>query len=255
LLEIAREYLYSDSRSDAESVLNDLLPLADRVEAANRIFFSLGIVDLLIESKNGTRALEILTTSLGIARSIDVPETRVNDVLDIAEKYYSLGEAGTAAELLSEAEAGLATIENSVEKVSSLIRIATQTGALGAIESAFELAQRAHTLCLGLGDKRSLVHLLGSLALLYVRLDHRPQAADSVSEILNVIQEGSEKTAGLGPIASDLAEAGEIELAARLCGVVREPEVKLAALAGILTCLAASGKLLDDAALALLQST
>jgi hypothetical protein len=39
-----------------------------------------------------------------------------------------------------------------------------------------------------------------------------------------------------------------------LSGVVHEPEVKLAALAGILTCLAASGKPLDDRTLSLLQS-
>ena len=72
------------------------------------------------------------------------------------------------------------------------------------------MAEKARELCAGL-DQKTAIYLLGSLALLYLKLQQRQKALDAVSQILALVQEQKIKTSGLGALVADLCQAGEFE--------------------------------------------
>ena len=74
---------------------------------------------------------------------------------------------------------------------------------------------------------------------MYARIKEPEKAAGAVSQIIQALQ-NTVKTAGLGAIAGELAEAGEKDLALRLVEFIREPEVKAGALVSIARSLSAA---------------
>jgi tetratricopeptide (TPR) repeat protein len=184
------------------------------------------------------KAAEALNQILEIVSQDDSSFSKSGDLLEIADRYQQLGDIPKADALLIEAGEASEKIEKLEDKIERFVQIADNLIKIGQIEKASETAGEALDLCGMIADKRSLVYLLGRIALSYIKLENKNKAAELVSAISKVIQESKVKTSGLGPIAVDLALADACALALRLASLIKEPEVKVEALSIICRSLA-----------------
>jgi tetratricopeptide (TPR) repeat protein len=239
LVEIAQSYSELPDKERSLAILEEALLVTDRIDLANRSYFLFNIVDILLSLENKARALDLLNGLLAIINQDQSTFSRAGALIEIAERYRDAGREKRAVVLLSYARETADKAESENDMISAYARIADLLAQLGEYQAALDLAEKAFYLCGNLKNERTHIYLLGDLALVYLDLKATEQTARCVSRILELVEASDVRTLGLGEVAGQMAEAGEIVLALKLARVIREAEVKARALCDIASSLVA----------------
>lgn len=241
-LAVAQVYSDIDNMEKARQVLEEALHTVDRIDPAGKPYFLIRMTDIWTDLEDQPQAEEILSTALGIVNEEEAAFPRSGDLIEIARRLADLGKNSYAGEVLDRAQASAEEIEDNKDKIARFIEIAGLRDELGTSGDALEQANRAFHLCSRLTDNRTLLHMLGNLALLYSGLKKKEKADEAVSWIRKTVQETNVRTTGLGTPAEDLAAAGELIQSLRLGALIHEPEIKVYILARVSQSLIESGR-------------
>jgi tetratricopeptide (TPR) repeat protein len=241
LVEIAQSLSQSAQPDRSAAVLEEALVVSARIEAANRPYFIFNIIDLLLELGRQSQALELANGLLEIINQDPSTFSRAGALVELAERYRDAGSEKKALNLLTFARETADKAESDTDRISSYARIGELQGQLGETQPALELAEKAFYLCGHIQNARTHIYLLGDLAQVFEALGAREKSARCVSRILELVDQSDVRTLGLGEVANELAEAGEIVLALKLTAKIREPEVKSGSLCAIASAMIAQG--------------
>jgi tetratricopeptide (TPR) repeat protein len=233
LEEIAQSYADLAAGEKAFAVMEDLLSIVGRMDAGNRPYFLFNIVDIHLDLGNKAAALALLTSILEIINQDQSTFSQVGSLVEAAERYRDAGTEKKAVNLLSYAREAADKAESDNDKISGYTRIAGLLASLGESATSLELAEKAFYLCGNLKNERTHIYMLGDLAEVYLELRDREKTSRCIARIVEIVRGSDVRTLGLGEVATDLAESGEVVLALKLIKEIREIDVKAAALCSV----------------------
>ncbi|MBN1189712.1 MAG: hypothetical protein JXA46_08165 [Dehalococcoidales bacterium] len=233
LIGISEVYIAMEDRTGANAVLDRVYQFLQNVPVIDRVEFSLRIADIHNAAGERLLASEALKAALESVEANSEAGYQADSLLRIAGKYLAEGEKQTAAGLIDRSLQKNTEIGDFRDKVNNLIRISALLDQAGERDRAVETASLARELCTKLANKKDMLYPLGNLAVIFTALGQGLKSAELVDLIALVAAETRIKTSGLGTIAIELAEAGELDGAVRLAGLVREPHTRVQCLTGI----------------------
>ena len=245
-VEAAESYSQLREEEKSAAALQEAWQISQRIEPANRPYFLFGILDIYLDLGVRIRVLELLTELRGIIEQDPSTFSRAGGLIELAERYHEAGLDDQALEFLAAARETAEKAESDSDRVTGFTRAAALLGRLGRTPEALELAEKAFLLCGNLKNERTHIYLLGDISLVFLELDARGETARCVMRILEIVAASEVRTLGLGEIAGELAEGGQIALAVRLAGNIREAEVKSGALCTIASALVSLGREPDE---------
>jgi tetratricopeptide (TPR) repeat protein len=223
-------------------ILERVKPFLLDLEEVDRADFWLRIGAIYRQADDKLRAVEALKAARESIQANIETNYQVENLVETAVEYLALGERLKTLELLEYSVQKNVEVEDFSDKISGLSNISEVLGWSGEKGRAMETAEQAMGLCNEHPDKKETLYLLGNLAVVYTGLGEKAKAAKVIDTICTIALETRVKTSGLGAIAVDLAEAGDIEGAIRLIGLVNDPHIKAESLTGIVEKMIKSGK-------------
>ncbi len=226
LTEIAQTYIDLDDISLALPLLQEALPVVNQIDEINRPYFWLRIVDCCIRTNQKTEAAKVLQEILTAISHYETAQTQSGGMIEVAEKYLQLGETQSAVDLLGQSRSIAERIDDANDKIAMLIEIGSLLGEAGQKEKSLEAAGQARELIDKLTENKSAPFLLGNLSVLLAESGEKEKASQIIDDVIRIVPDLRIKTSGFGAIVSDLAAAGDPEIALRLAAIIREPEVQ-----------------------------
>jgi len=227
-------------------VLDEALRITLLIEETHQPYFYLKIFDAYINADHPTEAFNILERTRHLIKLDEPSLSLANDLRETAVRFARLDHSSTAADLLYQAYAVIEKVDNLKEKIAGLIQLCESFADLTLNEKSIEIVNRVSDLVKTLQDSRTRLYFLGQLIILNVHLKQPDKSSELVQEIVQMAHSTNFKTSGLGAIANELAEAGAIDLALGLTGLIREPEIKAESLMSITHAVIESKSALSD---------
>ena len=237
MIEAAEIYSKMEAGDKAVQILNTTGPIVECIDETNRLGFLFKMVDIYTMTGQKSKALDTLTGALLIIDRNTESPSRVQDLIDISEDYWQLGDKEAAGYVLIQAKRLIEGVEEVKEKISGLISLSSVFHKMDRVDQGLDIANQALALCGTLQDKKTVPFMMGKIAVLYAELKDRNQAAKMVSGIKQYIKETPLKTSGLGAIVNELAESGESVLALNLAKIISGPDIKASVLISIVQSL------------------
>ncbi len=220
--------LYTEMKENLNSVkeLESAAISAARLDKMSRPYFLLRMAQTYILLDLIIRARDILTAALSIVNQEEMAFSKCGDILTIAEMLAHTGEYTQTNALLAQVKEITENIEDIKDKITGLITLARSLDRLDQVKEATVMAIQALDLCSSIENQRTLLFLLGDIALLFVELQQPEKAYGVIHQITEIASNPRIKTSGLGTTVSDMCEAHQEQMALLLAGVIHEPDAR-----------------------------
>jgi tetratricopeptide (TPR) repeat protein len=223
---IAEQYAEMGATVKVIHVLEKAAVATGSIADINRPYFLLRIAQVYALFDLKTEAGDILTTTLHIVDQEEIAFSKCDDLLTIAEVSARLGKETQSDALLTQVQDITDNIVDLKDRISGYIKLAGTLDRLEQTGKALAMAMRALDTCGNMENQRTLMYLLGDIALLFAEIQQPEKAQAVVERIISMAQNPLIKTSGLCIVAADLAEAHQYNLALLLAGIIREPDAR-----------------------------
>ena len=171
------------------------------------------------EGGQNEKAVELLSQTLEMAKTIDDGKNKATVFANIASKYAKAGRNEQAVQLLSQALDTAKAVGDRDRNASALAEVAIKYAEGGQNEKAVEVLSQALKMAKTVGDKPTKAFVLTGIAGKYAKVGQNEKAVELLSQAFEVIKiDGSDFR--LAYIADMYAEAGQFGRALEIAKLI-----------------------------------